>query len=243
MADKTSGDGAEKLSEKRLRDPAFGIVARNWISFLAPLLMCAAGLFILYLGSIDCKDGWSKCLINTDKSYVAAGIGFVAASGALFSWLVSFYQGFDRQRFDLFNNLHKEFRTTKHFNATFKAIDKAERTIVENKDALVAKQNNVINKEEDPFEDVDGGEAVSFAAFFEIVAISVQSDLMSADIANYFFGNYLIIALSSRQFKSKIGYDEEPYKLYWSLLRRFEEIMMAERDKMTVKRYASSLRI
>jgi hypothetical protein len=228
MADEKSGDGAEKLSDRARRllgDPVVGIFKRHWIIFILPFLMFVAGLFILYLGSIDCKDEWSKCLTNTDKSYVATGVGFVAASIGLSSWLASFYQEFDRQRFDLFNSLHKEFRTTEQFKASLEAIVKME----------------MANNQEDPFEHIGDAEAVDFASFFEIVAISVQSNLISAEIANYFFGNYLIIALSSTQFKSKIGYDEAP--LYWSLLRLFAGQIKGERDKMTGNRYASSLRI
>ena len=196
--------------------------------------MFIAGLFILYLGSIDCEDKWLKCVTGPDKSYVAACIGFVAASIGLVSWLASFYREFDRQRFDLFNSLHKEFRTTKEFDATFKAIVKIEEIVAKGQTASGGN---------DPFAVVDPEEAVGFAAFFEIVAISVQSDLMSAEIANYFFGNYLLMALKSKKFRSKIDYDDDIFKTYWSLLRRFEGKMVVERDKMERDGYASSLRI
>ena len=236
MANKTSGDGTEKPSarpNKPSGGPIVGMIARHPIFFIVPLLMFIAGLFILYLGSIDCKDGWSKCLTSTDKSSVAAGIGFIAASIALSSWLASFYREFDRQTFDLFNSLHKEFRTTKEFDSTFKAIIKIEETM--SKGQAVLEGN-------DPFARVDAEEAVGFAAFFEIVAISVQSDLMSAEIANYFFGNYLIMALKSNKFRSKIDYDDDTFKMYWSLLHRFEERVLVE-QQMKGDRYASFLRI
>jgi hypothetical protein len=236
MIDKKADGAREKPSdrlEKRPWDPAVEMVVRHWV-FIAPLLLFAVGIFILYLGNIDCNEKRLTCLTNTDKSYVAACIGFIAASIGLSSWLSSFYQELDRQRFDLFNGLHKEFRTTEQFNTTFKEIVKIEKIVGKNKYALVG---------EDPFDSVGDAEAVNFAAFFEIVAVSVQSNLMSARIANYFFGNYLLMALKSSQFRSKIGYDDEESKLYWSLMRHFEAQMMVERDEMTRDRYASSLRI
>jgi hypothetical protein len=140
MADEKLEDVTENSSDRLKKlsgDPVVGMFARHWTIFVLPLLMFAAGLLILYLGSIDCKDEWSKCLTGTDKSYVAACIGFVAASIGLSSWLASFYREFDRQRFDLFNSLHKEFRTTKDFNATFKAIGRMEIINAENQDTLV----------------------------------------------------------------------------------------------------------
>ncbi len=230
MADKKLGDWTKKLWDRVkiwFGNPLGKMVARHWIVFILPVLMFVAGPLILYLGTIECQGDRLKCLISTDKSYVAACIGFIAASAGLWSWLVSFYREFDRQQFDLFNSLHKEFRTTKQFKASIEAIVKMES----------------IKNQEDQFERVGDAEVVAFASFFEIVAISVQSNLISAEIANYFFGNYLIIALESTQFKTKIGYDKEPYKLYWSLLRLFASQMMDERNKMTAKRYASSLRI
>jgi hypothetical protein len=241
MTNKTSGSWTEKLQvylNKPLGGPIVGMIARHPIFFIVPLLMFVTGLCVLYWGSIYCKDGWAKCLANSDKSSVAAGTGLIAASIALSSWLASFYREFDRQRFDLFNSLHKEFRTTEDFKAAFDAVVKMERLAVKDRHGRAVKLPDNVD---DPFEFVDDQEAVRFAEFFEIIAISVQSDLMSAKIANYFFGNHLILALFSRQFKAKIRYVEEP--LYWSLLRRFKEKMMAERDQMTRDKYAPYLRI
>jgi hypothetical protein len=147
----------------------------------------------------------------------------LAASFGLSGWLAIYYREIDRQRFELFERLHKEFRTTKDFNKIFNAIDSSD---------------NV-----DRFLKVDSQDAHGFAAFFEIVAISVQSNLMSPEIANYFFGNYLLTALKSKTFQSKIGYTDPRFKNYWSLLRTFELKLEEERKNMNRDNFASELRI
>ena len=95
---------------------------------MLPIGVFCVGTIILLSGVYYCvgTDGpgkSGKCLTTVDKPYVAAFVGLLAAAVALWSWLASNYKEFERQRFELFERLHKEFRTNEDFDELFDVID------------------------------------------------------------------------------------------------------------------------
>jgi hypothetical protein len=203
---------------------------RHWFLFTASLTITCLSLGLVLSIVISSP----KCILLTqiascflernNKTYGAGLIALFTVIIGFNSWFIAYSRDIDRQRFQLFDDLHNEFRTSDQFDQVFKALSSGNRNA---------------------FRSVEIDHAEGFAAFLEKVAISVQSGLLPLNVANYFFGFYVIETMSNVYFRQKIGLTTRKSAIYWELLITFKSQIEIGQKKMRLdpKLYASRLNI
>jgi hypothetical protein len=145
-------------------------------------------------------------------SVLTALVGAIAASFAIVQYKMQNRQ----KRAEMFFSWNKWFDSKEGFGVDTESKIPSVLQLLENDDERL--------KSEVPWEKRE-----ALLAFYEEIALAVQSDLLHEDTANYMFGYYAVKIKTSTHFW--IGLDD-PKEGYWKLFRDFAERMEAQQKKL-----------
>ena len=141
---------------------------------------------------------------------IIATLTFLAAVGTLVKSVAEYSKQNSLRRFEKYMDLSNGWLADRNIQEIVELLESGEKQRI--------RKISIRRKEE-------------FAAFFEEIAMMVDSKLLKKKIAYYMFGYYTILCDESGEFWSGLGKNEH----YWSLFNRFAADMKSIRAKIRLR--------